>query len=88
MVMVYALSTCPYCKMTKKFMDENGVAYDHVDVDLLEGTTDDPSTPKGEAVAKVRELSGGASFPVIVLDDGEVIVGYQKVKLAEKLGIG
>ena len=88
MVMVYALSTCPYCKMTKKFMDDNAVPYEHTDVDLLEGTADDPATPKGEAAARVKELSGGTSFPVIVFDDGEVIVGFNKVRLAEKLGVG
>ena len=36
-------------------------------------------------VAKVKELSGGTSFPVVVLDDGEVIVGFNKVRLTEKL---
>jgi len=79
MVMVYALSTCPYCKMTKKFMDDNDVAYEHVDVDLLEGEE------RETVVAKVKELSGGTSFPVVVLDDGEVIVGFNKVRLTEKL---
>jgi len=82
MVVVYALSTCPYCKMTKKFMDDNAVPYEHTDVDLLEG--DERET----VVATVKELSGGTSFPVIVLDDGEVIVGFNKVRLIEKLGVG
>ena len=82
MVMVYALSTCPYCKMTKKFMDENDIPYEHTDVDLLEG--DERET----VVATVKELSGGTSFPVIVFDDGEVVVGFNKVRLSEKLGVG
>ena len=78
MIMVYALSTCPYCKMAKKFLDEKGVPYEHTEVDLLEGEE------RETAVAKVKELSGGASFPVIVLDDGEVIVGFNKARLEEK----
>jgi glutaredoxin-like protein NrdH len=85
MITVYALSTCPYCKMAKKFLDEKGVLYEHTEVDLLEGESDDQSTPKGQAVAKVKELSGGASFPVIVLDDGEVIVGFNKIRLEEQV---
>ena len=80
MVMVYALSTCPYCKMTKKFLAENDIQFDHTDVDLLEGEE------REAVVATVKELSGGTSFPVIVLDDGEVIVGFNKARLAEKLG--
>ena len=75
MIMVYALSTCPYCKMTKKFLDEKGVEYEHTEVDLLEGEE------REQVIAKVKELSGGVSFPVIVLDDGEVIVGFNKVRL-------
>jgi glutaredoxin len=36
-VKVYALSTCPYCRMTRKYLDENNVQYDVTEVDLLEG---------------------------------------------------
>lgn len=78
---LYALSTCPYCKMTKKLLDEKGVAYDVVDVDLLTG--DERET----AVATVKELSGGTSFPVLVADDGEVIVGYDKARIEKVLGL-
>lgn len=75
MITVYALSTCPYCKMTKKFLDEHGVPYEPTDVDLLEGDE------REAAVARVKELSGGTSFPVVVLEDGEVIVGFNKARL-------
>ncbi len=77
MIKVYALSTCPYCKMTKQFLSENDVSFDHTDVDLLEGAERDT------VVAEVKELSGGTSFPVIVLDDGEVIVGFNKARLQQ-----
>jgi glutaredoxin len=85
-VKLYALSTCPYCKMTKQFLTEHEVAYDATDVDLLEGEANDPDTPKGQAVAQVKALSGGTSFPVVDVD-GAVVVGFNKVKLAELLGI-
>ena len=29
-VKVFALSTCPYCRMSRTYLDENGVAYDVV----------------------------------------------------------
>lgn len=78
MVKVWALSTCPYCKMTKAYLDENGVAYEHTDVDLLEGEE------RQRAIDEVKRLSGGTSFPVVQVD-GEVVVGFNKVRLKELL---
>ena len=77
-VKLYGLSTCPYCRMTKKFMDEGEIDYELVEVDLLEGDERDA------VVAEVREISGGASFPVVVVDE-EVIVGFNKKRLKELL---
>lgn len=79
-VKLFALSTCPYCRMTKKYLDENDVSYDVLDVDLLEGDE------KSAVVAEVKELSGGTSFPVLVVD-GEVIVGFNKKAIQELLGL-
>jgi glutaredoxin len=85
-VHLYALSTCPYCRMTKKYLDENGVDYELTEVDLLEGTPDNPDTAKGAAAAEVKRLSGGASFPVLVVD-GEVVVGFNKGRITQVLGL-
>ena len=35
-LLVYALSTCVWCKLTKQFLNDNNVEYEYVDVDLLE----------------------------------------------------
>ena len=35
-VMLYALSTCGWCKKTKALLQELGVAYKYVDVDQLD----------------------------------------------------
>lgn len=77
---LYALSTCPYCKGAKKFLEENNVEYDFVDVDLLVGAE------QQEVVDKVREISGGTSFPVLVVGDAHV-VGFDREKIAELCGI-
>ncbi len=79
-VFIYALSTCPYCRMTKKYLTENNVPYEFVDVDLLTGEE------KQSTVDEVKALSGGTSFPVIKVDD-EVIVGFNKVRLKELLDL-
>ncbi len=79
-VFIYALSTCPYCRMTKKYLTENNVDYDFIDVDLLTGED------KQRAIDEVKQLSGGTSFPVIKVGD-QVIVGFNKVRLKELLGL-
>lgn len=79
-VMLYALSTCPYCRMTKKFLDDNEVEYDVVDVDLLEGDE------RTAVVDEVKQLSSGTSFPVLVVED-DVIVGFNKAAIKERLGL-
>lgn len=79
-IRLYALSTCPYCRMTKRYLDDHGVTYDLVEVDLLEGDE------KQTTIDKVKELSGGTSFPVLVID-GQVVVGFNKSKISQLLGI-
>lgn len=79
-IKVYALSTCPYCRMTRRYLDENDIEYELSEVDLLEGED------KDAAVAEVKRVSGGASFPVVVIDD-EVIVGFNKARIKELLSL-
>lgn len=80
-VFVYALSTCPYCRAARKYLEENGVEYDVVEVDKLEGDE------YRAAVEEVRRISGGTAFPVIVIDDDSVIVGFNKKRIKEELGL-
>ncbi len=77
---LFALSTCPYCRMTRKFLDEAGAEYELTEVDLLEGQE------REDAIAEVRRISGGASFPVVVIGD-EVIVGFNKKRIKELLAL-
>ncbi|MBN2405569.1 MAG: glutaredoxin family protein [Coriobacteriia bacterium] len=79
-VKLFALSTCPYCRMTRKYLEDNDVEFDLLEVDLLEGQE------RTDAIAEVKELSGGTSFPVAVIDD-EVIVGFNKKKIREMLSL-
>jgi glutaredoxin len=61
--------------MTRKYLEDNDVEFDILEVDLL-----------AEAIAKVKELSNGTSFPVVVVDD-EVIVGFNKKRIKELLSL-
>ena len=48
-VHLYALSTCPYCRMTKKYLDEHEVAYEITEVDLLEGDDEGRGDRRGRS---------------------------------------
>jgi glutaredoxin-like protein NrdH len=79
-IKVFALTTCPYCHQTRKYLDDNAVDYDVVEVDKLAGTE------RTEAIDEVKRLSGGTSFPVVVAGD-EVVVGFDRVRIAKLAGL-
>lgn len=81
-VMLYALSTCVWCKRTKRLLNELGVEYDYVDVDLLQ------SDERETVNQKVREWNPNGSYPTIVIDNSQCIVGYDPEKIKEVLGNG
>ena len=80
-VKMFALSTCGWCKKTKKFLDENQVAYECEDVDLLTGEA------RIHALREMSKWNPRQNFPTIVVDDAEVIVGYNEDRMKEVLGL-
>jgi glutaredoxin-like protein NrdH len=78
-VTLFTLSTCIWCKKTKALLKEIGVAYDFVDVDLLEGAE------KESAMDELKKVNPRCSFPSLVLDDGTCIVGFDETKIRETL---
>ncbi len=77
-VKVYALSTCPYCKRTKKFLDEHKIPYDCKDVDMLDDDEQD------KVLEEIERISGKRAFPVVVIGS-EVIVGHDEDRLRRAL---
>ncbi len=80
-VTIFALSTCVWCKLTKQFLSDNDVAYEFVDVDLLD--ENDKSTVHETILSK----GGSLSYPTTIVDDKKVITGFRKDQLKEALGI-
>jgi len=80
-IMLYALSTCGWCKKTKEFLDKLGVAYSYIYVDLLEG--DD----KSETMDEVKHWNPRCTFPTLVINDKDCIVGFKEDKIKEALKI-
>ena len=74
-VKIYSTPTCPFCMMSKKFLKENNIDFEDIDV-----STDQAKTQ--EMVQK----SGQMAVPVIDID-GEIIVGFDKEKIRKALGL-
>ena len=79
-IVLYALSTCGWCRKTRKFLGELGVEHTIVEVDQLEGTD------KQEARAQVRQWNPRCSYPTLVIDSRECIVGFDETKIRKVLG--
>ncbi|MBS3810015.1 MAG: glutaredoxin family protein [Desulfobacterales bacterium] len=79
-VKVYALSTCGHCKNAKKLLDDCNVAYDSVEVDLLEGEE------RQAVLDEVKQLNPRCSFPTIRIGE-KVIVGNKEDEIKEAIGI-
>ena len=75
---VYALSTCPYCKRTRRFLDDHKIAYECIEVDLLDDEKQD------EVLEEIEKLTGRRSFPVVLVGK-EIIVGHDEAKLKKVL---
>jgi len=75
---VYALTTCPYCKRTRRFLDEHKIAYDCIEVDMLDDAEQD------KAIDEIQKLTGRSSFPVVIIGD-DIIVGHDEERLRKAL---
>ena len=80
-IVFYGLSTCIWCKRTRKLLEDQGVAFDYFYVDLLSGQE------REDVLARVRRWNPQMSFPTIVVDDSKVVIGYKPELIKEALGL-
>jgi len=80
-VLLYAISTCAWCKMTKEFLKENDVEYEYVDVDLA--SDEDHEKIRNEII----RLGAEPTYPTLIVDGKTVISGFRKDKIKEALDI-
>jgi len=80
-VLLYTISTCAWCKRAKKFLTENNIEYEYVDIDLC----------SKEDREKIRETilsrGGRLSYPTVIVDDRILITGFNEGQLREVLEI-
>jgi glutaredoxin-like protein NrdH len=81
-IMLYAISTCVWCKKTKKFLNSLGVDYYYIDVDLLEGEE------KKKVEEEVEKWNPLCSFPTLVINDEDCVTGYDEKEIRSKIQNG
>ena len=74
-VTVYSTQSCPFCIRAKQYLKDNNIEFTNFDV--------------GSDQTKAQEMmkkSGQMGVPVIDIE-GEIIVGFDKEKIKEALGL-
>jgi glutaredoxin-like protein NrdH len=79
-IIVFALSTCPWCKKAKALLNELGVEYRYVDVDLAEYADEQ------EIMTQMHRWGQVTAFPTLVFNDQEAVVGFKPDKIKELIG--
>ncbi|HQN01444.1 MAG TPA: glutaredoxin family protein [Candidatus Hydrogenedentes bacterium] len=79
--MLYTLSTCIWCKRTKLFLQQQGIGYDYIDVDSLEGDE------KEKTLEEIRRWNPRCSFPSLVVNGERCVVGFDEDKIREAVGL-
>jgi glutaredoxin len=80
-VLLYALSTCPWCKKEKQLLKENNIEFEYMDVDFC-------NDQDYENIRKdILNRGGRFSFPVIIIDDRILINGFKEDEIRRSLEI-
>lgn len=74
-VKIYSTPTCPFCIRAKQFLKDNNVAFEDMDVSVNQ-------TAAEEMIRK----SGQMGVPLLDID-GELIVGFDKERIKQALGL-
>jgi glutaredoxin-like protein NrdH len=80
-ILLYALSTCGWCKKTKELLKNLDVEYSYIFVDLLD------DADKENAMDDIRKWNPACSFPTIVINNKDCIVGFKEDEIKEALGL-
>ena len=74
-VKVYSTSTCPWCVRVKQYLKENNVQFEDYDVGIDQSKADE-----------MVKVSGQMGVPVLDIE-GEIIVGFDKDRIKQALGL-
>jgi glutaredoxin len=76
-VVLYTLSTCPWCRKAKKFFADRSIPFTYIDYDLADEAT------QGRIMQEL-DAAGVTGFPYVKIG-GEGISGYQPERYSSAL---
>ena len=79
--MVFALSTCIWCKKTKTLLNDLGVAYEYIHVDETQGKE------REDVLDQLKKWNPQLSYPTIVVNNKTCIKGFKEQEIREAIGI-
>jgi glutaredoxin-like protein NrdH len=80
-VRFFGLSTCVWCKKTRRFLEEEGVAFEFTYLDLLRGDE------RAQAIETVKRWNPAVTFPTIIIDGERSVTGFKPEEIKELLGL-
>jgi glutaredoxin len=78
-VMMYTLSTCPWCRKAKQWFTERSIPFAFTDYDLADAATK-------RQITEEMDAAGVTGFPYVSIGD-TVIGGYKPAEYARVLGL-
>lgn len=78
-IILFALSTCQWCRKTRLLLEDLKVDFSYIYVDLLAGEE------RNQIVEEVKKYNPQLSFPTIVIDEEKTIVGFNEEGIREAL---
>jgi glutaredoxin-like protein NrdH len=80
-VLLYAISTCGWCKRAKQFLKDNNVEFEYVDIDLCN------MADKQKIRQDIQSRGGTLAYPTLIIDEKILLTGAPQDKLKEVLEI-
>ena len=79
-ILIYALSTCGWCKKTKQMLKDADIEFSYVDVDLVDSLED-----KRKVAEEIKKWNPFKSFPTIIINDKECIIGFDEPRIKKEI---
>ena len=79
-VKLFTISTCFHCKTLKKLLEDNKIAFEFTDVDLM------PEEERESFITAIIKYNEKKTFPVIFIGN-KAIIGFQEKRIKQELGI-
>ena len=81
-LMLFAISTCGFCRKAKKFLKKNGLTHKYIDVDTL-----DPVDKSDIAHEFKSHFGERIMYPCLIVDGKEFLFSFIRVQWQEKLAV-